>query len=137
MSLDTIYIIANANKYNTVLEVLEGIDKYYPEFKDKFTSEEIRKELRAMSDLVMCGEKLYPNIKIYGLHTYYILSNGYCIHDDDINEWVNEYDDTSICATYTVDGDLVPVHFNEVDDDTGDMLLEYYNGNIEKPIWVI
>lgn len=71
------------------------------------------------------------------IHTYYILSNGYCIHEDDINEWVNGVDDTSINATYKVDVDLVSSHFNEVEDDIGDTLIDYFNGEIEKPIWVV
>lgn len=62
MSLSFIYIIANANGYNTIEEVLLGIDKYYPEFKNKFSKEEIYRELKYMSELVLNGEHLYPNI---------------------------------------------------------------------------
>lgn len=136
-TISPIYFIANANNLNTVLEVLACIDQYYPDIKDKFTVDEIRNELRSMSELVLGGERLYPNIRTYGIHTYHVLSNGYCIHEDDINDWVNDQDDTSISQTYKVDGDLVPVHFNETEDDTGNHILSYYNGKIEKPVWLL
>lgn len=132
--------LANANKCNNPLEVKYQIQENYPEYIGKFTDEEINEELLNMKALVQDGERLYPDITVYGKHKYHVTNNGYVHHEDSINEWVDESDDfTWTNKVYEVDIDLLPKELRGADDETiGDEILNYHYGILDKkPEWIL
>ena len=72
------------------------------------------------------------------IHKYHVRNNGTCVHEDFLEDFIKESDDSTwINTTYEVNMDLVPSHYNEVNEDTEDAILAYHYGNIEKPEWII
>ena len=72
------------------------------------------------------------------IHEYIVTNDGHCCHIDFYSDYVDESNDfTWSNTTYKVDVTLLPSHYNEVDDDTEQDILQYHYGNIPKPIWII
>lgn len=72
------------------------------------------------------------------IHEYVVTNDGHCCHIDFYSDYVDESNDfTWSNTTYKVDVTLLPSHYNEVDDDTEQDILQYHYGNIPKPIWII
>ena len=106
-TLHPIYIIANANGYNTIEEVKQGIEKHYQEFKNKFSDVEIYLELKSMKELVLNGEYLYPNIILPLIDIYYSCEDG-VYYEETFNELDEGLGLKEIGQTYYVDTDLLP-----------------------------
>ena len=75
----------------------------------------------------------------YGLHKYWVMNDGEVIHDDFMNEHVDESNDFTWPNTaYTVDVDKLPPELVHADDEViGPLILAYHYKESEKPDWIV
>ncbi len=75
----------------------------------------------------------------YGLHKYWVMNDGEVIHDDFMNEHVDESNDFTWPNTaYTVDVDKLPPELVHADDEViGPLILAYHHKESEKPEWIV
>ena len=75
----------------------------------------------------------------YGIHKYWVMTDGEVKHEDYVNECVIENDDSTWPHTcYTVNVDLLPDDLKNGDDeDLAPLILAYHHKEISKPNWII
>lgn len=75
----------------------------------------------------------------YGLHKYWVMNDGEVIHDDFMNEHVDESNDFTWPNTaYTIDADKLPLDLLHADDEViGPFILAYHKKESPKPDWIV
>lgn len=74
----------------------------------------------------------------YGLHKYWVMNDGEVVHDDFVNECIDESNDFTWPNTYyIVDVDLLPEELKHADNEViGPLILAYHHKEVIKPIWI-
>lgn len=75
----------------------------------------------------------------YGIHKYWVMNNGEVIHDDFVEEHVDESNDfTWPNTSYNINVDLLPEDLIHADDEViGPLILAYHHKETDKPVWIV
>lgn len=75
----------------------------------------------------------------YGIHKYWVMNDGEVIHDDFVNEHIDESNDFTWPNTaYMVNIDLLPDDLKHADDEVlAPLILAYHHKKDTKPSWLI